>query len=135
MHVVTAGSDGMVRIWSSQNGEEITQLVGHSSAVLSVEWHPSGLQIVTSSVDGTARIWDAQTGEEVGQLLGHDGAVYQATWSPDGTQILTASLDQTARIWPVGIEGLMKQAEDLITREPPEFTTQELCLYLHECGE
>ena len=103
--------------------------------MLSVAWHPSGLQFVASGADGIARIWDLQTLEEVNQLIGHDGAVSDVDWSPDGTQILTASLDQTARVWQVEIEGLLDLAESMILRDPPEFTAQERCLYLHECGE
>jgi WD40 repeat protein len=133
--VVTGGSDRTVRIWDAQTGEELDQLSGHLGAVQSVDWSPTGLQIVSAGEDRTARIWDAQTGEQVGQISGHEGTIWSATWSLDGTQVLTASGDRTARIWPVGIEGLLKQAEDLILRDPPEFTAQERCIYLHECGE
>jgi len=73
--------------------------------------------------------------EQIGQIGGHEGTIWSASWSPDGTQILTASGDKTARIWPVGIDGLLKQAEALILREPPKFTAEERCVYLHDCGE
>ena len=71
----------------------------------------------------------------MGQIEGHGGTIWSVSWSPDGSQVLTASADKTARIWPVGIEGLLKQAEALILRDPPEFTAEERCVYLHECGE
>ena len=133
--VVTGNSDRTVRIWDAQSGEQLALLQGHSGPVQSVDWSPTGWQIVSAGEDRTARIWDAQTGEQVGQIAGHEGTIWSAAWSPDGTHILTASGDKTARIWPVGIEGLLKQAESLIQRDPPEFTTEERCIYLHECGE
>jgi WD40 repeat protein len=123
-----------VRIWEARTGEELNQLSGHSGAVQSVDWSPDGLQIVSAGEDHSARIWDASTGEQVGQVEGHEGTIWSAAWSPDGSQILTASSDKTARIWSVGIEGLLKQAESLILRDPPEFTIEERCVYLHECG-
>ena len=133
--VATASSDSVVRLWNVQTGEEIGQLTGHNGAVLSVEWDPLGLQIVSSGNDRTARIWDARTFREVGKISGHEDGVVEANWSPDGKQILTASTDGTVRIWPVGIEGLLSLADSLILRDPPEFTPEERCIYLHECGE
>ena len=133
--VGTGSSDRTVRIWDVQTGEQLILLEGHSGPIYSVDWSPDGLQLVTASGDRSVRLWDVNTGEEVGQIRGHDNTIWTAAWSPDGSQILTASGDKTARIWPVGIEGLLKQAESLIQRDPPEFTTEERCVYLHECGE
>jgi hypothetical protein len=44
-------------------------------------------------------------------------------------------MDKRIVIWPTGIEGLLALADSLILRDPPEFTAEERCLYLHECGE
>ena len=133
--VLTASNDRTVRIWDVATGEEIGRLIGHSGAVLSVEWHPERDEILTASQDRTARIWSATTGNEIGKISGHNDAIMEAHWSPDGSQVLTASLDRTIRIWPVGIEGLLAMADSLILRDPPEFTPEERCLYLHECGD
>jgi len=133
--VITASHDGTVRIWDIDSGKEINQLIGHNGAVLSVEWAPGGGEIVTGGEDRTARIWDASTGEEIGRISGHDGSIVEVHWNPDGSRILTASTDKTVRVWPVGIEGLLNLADSLILRDPPEFTPEERCLYLHECGE
>ena len=133
--VITASHDSTVRIWDAITGQELNQLIGHNGPVLSVEWAPGEDEIVTGGEDRTARIWDASTGKETGRISGHDGSIVEVHWSPDGSQILTASTDKTVRIWPVGIEDLLKLADSLILRNPPEFTPEERCLYLHECGE
>ena len=133
--MVSASHDGTVRIWDSVTGQEIKQLIGHTGAVLSVEWSTSGENIVTGGEDRVVRIWDSHTGKEVGRISGHEGSIVELHWSPDGNKILTASTDKTVRIWPVGIEGLLDIADSLILRDPPEFTPEERCLYLHECGE
>ena len=87
---------------------------------------------------GTIRGYDlmARLGE------GAYGAVYRAYQPQVGREVAIKIIlpryasqpDRTARIWPVGIEGLLKQAESLILRDPPEFTIEEKCVYLHECG-
>src|SRR5258706_134110 len=74
---------------------------GHTEAVFSVAYSPSGRYILTGSVDKTARLWDAATGKEVRQFTGHTGGVVSVAFSPDGSTILTGSLDSTARIWEV----------------------------------
>ena len=102
---------------------------------LSIDWKPGGDEIATSSADRSVRIWDAGTGKELSKISGHEDAITEVRWSPDGSQIMTASADRTIRIWPVGIEGLLNLADSLILRDPPEFTPEERCLYLHECGE
>ncbi|MCJ7536294.1 MAG: protein kinase, partial [Anaerolineales bacterium] len=133
--VVTASHDGTVRIWDAITGQEINQLIGHNGPVLSVEWAPNGQKIVTGGEDRMARIWDVSTSQETGRISGHEGSIIEVHWSPDGSQILTASTDKTVRVWPVGIEGLLGLADSVILRDPPEFTPEERCIYLHECGE
>ena len=133
--VVTASHDGTVRIWDAITGQEINQLIGHNGPVLSVEWAPNGQKIVTGGEDRMARIWDVSTSQYTGRISGHKGSIIEVHWSPDGSQILTASTDKTVRVWPVGIEGLLGLADSVILRDPPEFTPEERCIYLHECGE
>jgi WD40 repeat protein len=72
---------------------------GHSQAVNTAAFNPSGALVVTASGDGTARVWDARTGKVLGVLRGHRSFVNGAAFSPDGNLIVTASDDGTARVW------------------------------------
>jgi WD40 repeat protein len=108
-HIVTASTDGTVRVWDVATGAESLVLVKPGAneelhgfgpdTVWSVDWSPDGKRIVTAYGDGTAQIWRATTGKRLHSLVGHTEAVISAVWSPDGTRIATASEDQTARIW------------------------------------
>ncbi len=72
---------------------------GHTEAVFSVAYSPSGRYILTGSVDKTARLWDAVTGEEVRQFVGHTGSIWTVAYSPNGRTIITASRDASVRLW------------------------------------
>ena len=74
-------------------------LQGHTGAVNSAAFDPSGETVVTASDDKTARLWDARTGELKGVLEGHTSAVRSAAFDPSGETVVTASDDKTARVW------------------------------------
>lgn len=65
-----------------------------------------------------------ETRSVIRRLDGHTDKVLSAAFSPDGQAIVTASADRTARIWP-SVGTLLKEAESLIQRDPPEFTPEE----------
>ena len=58
----TSSQDGITAIWSVQNGSLITQLKGHTNAVIVGEFNNKGTAVLTISWDRTARLWNTQTG-------------------------------------------------------------------------
>ncbi|XP_067665846.1 F-box/WD repeat-containing protein 2-like isoform X2 [Haliotis asinina] len=58
-HVYTASFDGTVACWELSTGESHYWLVGHTSAVFSIDVHESGL-VISGSSDKTVKIWHRQ---------------------------------------------------------------------------
>jgi WD40 repeat protein/serine/threonine protein kinase/class 3 adenylate cyclase len=131
--ILTASSDHTARLWEARTGKLLHVLEGHTGSVRSVAWSPDGSLVATAGDDGLVLLWDPQTGERKGEVAQHSAAVWAVAWSPDGSWLASASQDETVRISPIGIEGLLEQAEKLIRRDPPEFSPEERCLYLHDC--
>jgi WD40 repeat protein/ABC-type oligopeptide transport system substrate-binding subunit len=99
--VVTAGEDGIARVWEAQTGQLKLELKGHIGPVNDARFSPDGRYIVTASDDNTAKLWDVASGQELTTLLGHTGEIYQANFSPDGRYVATASQDNTAMVFEV----------------------------------
>jgi WD40 repeat protein len=98
--VVSAGEDGVARIWETGSGDLRCTLVGHDGPVHAVAVTPDGSDVVTTSRDTTVRVWDSATGAQVGVLRGHGNGVYSAVALPCGSLIASGSEDRTIRIWP-----------------------------------
>jgi WD40 repeat protein len=71
--------------------------VGHSEAVLSVQFSPDGVDLCSGSGDCTVRVWDTQTQLPRHTLRGHRGWILCIAWSPDGTRIASGSMDGDVR--------------------------------------
>lgn len=97
--LVTAGSDGTIRIWDTKSGEQILDIHGHTSSVVDAIYSPDNQHIVSAGLDGTVRVWDAKTGEQVKQLDGQTAGVRRLAFSPDGRLLASASETQALNVW------------------------------------
>lgn len=100
--LASAADDAAVKIWSSQDGEQMAVLTGHINQIWDVEWWRRGEDLLVSAgEDRTAKIWKAETRQEIQTLRGHTAGVTAACLSPDGQQAATAGKDGSVRIWDV----------------------------------
>jgi len=96
--IVSAGSDGTVRVWSSDGGNENLVLNGHEGRVWSAQFSPDGAQIVSAGADGTVRVRASNGSGKVLVLNGHEDFVRSAQFSRDGAWIVSAGADGTVRV-------------------------------------
>jgi WD40 repeat protein len=97
--LASACSDGMVRVWDAQTGQEIRALRGHTDVVCCVAFSPDGRRLASASDDKTVKVWDARTGQEILTLQGHTDGVIGVAYSPDGRRLASASDDRTVKVW------------------------------------
>src|SRR5579875_1079574 len=74
--LATASSDGVVRVWDTGTGREVSQFAGHTGSVSALAFHPDGKSI--ASADKTSidiKIWDAATGKLLKGLNRHTGGL------------------------------------------------------------
>ncbi len=57
--MVTASSDGLVRLWDTPTGKLLVAYRGHTDVVNSAAFSLDGLRVVTASADGTIKVFPA----------------------------------------------------------------------------
>jgi WD40 repeat protein len=98
--VVSAGTDGLARIWQTGTGQPTAVLEGDATGLTDVGFSTDGRQIVTASEDGTVRVSNPEQGVTLVVLNGHRERVTSASFTgPVGSSVVTASRDGTARTW------------------------------------
>jgi WD40 repeat protein len=95
--LVTAGVDGIARVWDSDTGELLRALRGHSKRINAMDVDASGQHVLTASSDGTARIWAISGGPAI--VLQHDEPVVDAAFDPRRSWLATATLTGGVQIW------------------------------------
>ena len=102
-YVVSASSNGTVKIWNLTNGEEKT-LKGHDDSINEVAVTPDGRFVLSASDDRTLKFWDLQKGTEK-TLKGHNGRVTAVAVTDNGKFAISASLNGsssdngTLKVW------------------------------------
>ncbi|OMH81050.1 Notchless protein-like protein [Zancudomyces culisetae] len=76
-----------------------SDLVGHTEAVLMVQFSPDGSMLASCSGDTTVRFWDLHTETPLFTCKGHTNWVLCIAWSPDGSILASGSMDNTVRLW------------------------------------
>jgi WD40 repeat protein len=97
--VVSASSDGTVKVWNLKSGALIMTIDVQSESVNSCAVSPDGKRIVTASDDHSVKIWNSDNGKLIKTSDDHSGEVTACSFFPDGKRILSASYDQTIKVW------------------------------------
>jgi WD40 repeat protein len=98
--VFMSGSTGQARLWSTENGKEVTPILRHEGLLTHAAFSPDGRFVVTCGTDNVAKIWNARSGDCVLSVQ-HEATITHAAVDADGRWLLTASDDRTARIWEI----------------------------------
>ena len=96
--VLTAGEDGVGRVWDVANGATAGPPLEHGSPVRFIALSPDGTRAATAGADGTLKVWDVKTGEvKWSASLGvqFTGLVY----SPKGDRVVAVGMAGRARVW------------------------------------
>ncbi len=96
--LLTAGGDGMVRLWDLSRGRPKSCQVPRSAAARGVEVSVDGRHLVVPSKDKAARIIRADTGAVVARLE-HGSTVGRAIFRPGRPQVLTSGNDGLVVLW------------------------------------
>jgi WD40 repeat protein len=115
--IVKGESNGDLYSQNPETGNNLIQMVGHTSSVLSVVWSRDNKLIVSGSADNTVRIWNAATGENLAVLEGHTEKVTSVAISPDNNYIFSGSWDRSIKVWENSIFSASKKLNKALTKK------------------
>ena len=115
----SAGTDGVLRLWSCSGRREeaqtslpkdqglltsaltmelVKELKGHEGAVTALDVSPDGQHLLSGGADGTMCQWKLEDGSVVRELK-HDGVVTAVGARPDGKHFASAGTNGVAKLW------------------------------------
>ncbi|MGT2475134.1 nSTAND1 domain-containing NTPase [Paraburkholderia terrae] len=100
-YAISAGSDGVARVWDTQTWQSRVKLTGHDGAVRGVWFSRDGKSVVTVDSQSRVRIFERDTGRQVTTYdpRGHTDLVWAAAFSPNGRWLATGGDDHSVRVW------------------------------------
>jgi WD40 repeat protein len=96
--LVSAGHDGMVRVWAMPDGRPVRQVREDWASCAAVS--SDGAFLAVGSGIGAVTVWELATGEENQRLGGGElGRVNAVGFSADGETVAAACADGSVRLW------------------------------------
>ena len=96
-HLITAGADGLVKVWNPATGEDLSSLGGQESDLSQIVFSSDESRFAVARRDGTVQIWrDIAHADKFVTLANHDDAVVNLAFSPD--ENIWPRQAQTARV-------------------------------------
>lgn len=87
--LAAAGDSRVIALYATSSGEQIANLTGHGSWIMSLDWNWSGEYLLSGSWDGRAKVWSverrmcvATQTEGDGSAGGAGGALWSVKWLP-----------------------------------------------------
>lgn len=80
--LAAAGDARVIALYDTTSGEQVANLTGHSSWIMSLSWNWSGEYLVSGSYDGKAKIWSLERRECVATQTESEKCLWAVRWLP-----------------------------------------------------
>lgn len=117
--ILTAGGDGIARLWDGVTGQLQQSYFGSSSYLLDAALGPDGSTVVTAGGDGVLRFWDVATKRMLWTLRAHTSAISGVHF--EGTEIVTRSFLGELSRWRISPQDLAGASERYMRCLPLRF--------------
>ncbi len=95
-----AFGDGMIRLWSLNNGVFLQQFRGHTQAAQKLCFSTDEKWLLSAGADGTVRLWDVATGEQLKNFT-HGGKALCAAFVHNSDRIVSGGDNRLAIMWDI----------------------------------
>jgi hypothetical protein len=102
--ILSADSDGLVRVWDRGSGKTLNEFK-HGTSAVAIAFSPDGKHILTGCADKVVRLYNLEKDSLERSFDGHGDAVVLVGFSRGGGRVISVAnegLDHTLRIWDAG---------------------------------
>lgn len=85
-YLAAAGDARIIALYDARNGEQVANLTGHQSWIMSLDWNWSGEYLLSGSYDGKAKIWSVERRECVATQTESEKCLWSVKWLPKAVQ-------------------------------------------------
>ncbi|KAL1302124.1 hypothetical protein AAFC00_002558 [Neodothiora populina] len=80
---LAAGGDAkVIALYDVKNGEQVANLIGSGSWIMSLDWSDSGEYLLSGAYDGKAKVWSVERRECVATQTESDKTLWTVKWLP-----------------------------------------------------
>lgn len=126
LHIASCSEDGIIKLWDSNNGKFIRQLMGHTQGINELCWSSDGKLLASASDDNSIRIWNTDNVYDVNscntvRILANAHAyhVTAVDFNFKSNMLVSGSADEDVIIWST-IKG---QAKDTLQAHTDPITS------------
>jgi WD40 repeat protein/tRNA A-37 threonylcarbamoyl transferase component Bud32 len=112
--VVSAGFDGVLKIWDVAHGTPVNAFKAFLDPVWGLAFSADGRSFAAGGNNRDLKIWNASTWKETEVLHGHGSTVHCVAFSPDGKRLVSGAEDDLALIWPAQTHRLPEEMPQLL---------------------
>ncbi|GAB7348280.1 hypothetical protein MBLNU459_g6261t2 [Dothideomycetes sp. NU459] len=80
--LAAAGDAKIIALYDVQNGEQVANLTGSGSWIMSIDWSSSGEYLLSGAYDGKAKVWSVERRECVATQTESDKTLWAVKWLP-----------------------------------------------------
>jgi len=119
--IVSAGWDGLVKVWNLQNCKLRTNCIGHQGYVNCVTVSPDGSLCASGGKEGVVMLWDLNDNRHLDTLMQTGGIVNALTFSPNRYWLCGAA-GPVIRIWDLQTKAVVDElkVEDITNGTEPD---------------
>jgi COMPASS component SWD3 len=94
----SGSNDALMRFWSVETGEHLTNIRGQNTAILAMAIDPNSKILVSGGEDAVINLWDWESGKFRATLFQHRGSVTSLKIAPDGKTLVSGAADGI-KVW------------------------------------
>ncbi|UQC75523.1 WD repeat domain-containing protein [Colletotrichum lupini] len=80
--LAAAGDSSVIALYDIKNGEQVSNMTGHSSWITSVDWNDTGEYLLSGAMDGKVKVWSVERSACVATHSETDKALWAVKWLP-----------------------------------------------------